>query len=369
MRTGGTRARNLVPVELSAVAASSRSRSGSGRDRPAIRPGDRAGGRDGRLYALEPDAASWSCCRPCGRSCCSAAGVPGLRRGLRGLCPGAVRIATGRCGCRTDAIDPRWEAETTVPARAGRRRWRRERDGRRIEERNMAVPKRRTSKQRKRKRRGQDVAADRAPDVPAVRRSAEASPCLPELRSLRGSRGGPDRGVLTRPSRVARAFPGRRGPRPPPEGGAAVFLRAGARPFGPARGLEVREATGSHDARPGLAVRRHGSDLAAADARAKEMFERADEVLGIPLSGSAGRAGRRAHEDQNAQPAILTHSVVVWSLLPDPSGGADRRGAFSRRVQRPRRAGPEFDDALRLVRRRGELMAAPETRGPGRWRP
>ncbi len=104
-----------------------------------------------------------------------------------------------------------------------------------------------------------------------------------------------------------------------------------------------------------------GRDLAVADARAMELFELADSVLGVPLSricwdGPAEELTRT----ENAQPAILLHSFIAWSLLPREVresvtiGAGHSLGEFSAYVA----AGSlGLADALRLVRRRGELMA------------
>jgi [acyl-carrier-protein] S-malonyltransferase len=104
-----------------------------------------------------------------------------------------------------------------------------------------------------------------------------------------------------------------------------------------------------------------GRDLAVADARAMELFERADSVLGIPLSRICWEGPvEELTRTENAQPAILLHSFIAWSLLPDEIraavtvGAGHSLGEFTAYVA----AGSlDLDDALRLVRRRGELMA------------
>jgi len=104
-----------------------------------------------------------------------------------------------------------------------------------------------------------------------------------------------------------------------------------------------------------------GRDLAVADARAMELFERADSVLGIPLSRICWEGPvEELTRTENAQPAILLHSFIAWSLLPDEVraavtvGAGHSLGEFTAYVA----AGSlDLDDALRLVRRRGELMA------------
>ncbi|MFB6241034.1 MAG: ACP S-malonyltransferase, partial [Gemmatimonadota bacterium] len=61
-----------------------------------------------------------------------------------------------------------------------------------------------------------------------------------------------------------------------------------------------------------------GRDLAERWDEARELFERADEILDHDLS----RLCWEGPEDeltrtQNAQPAILLHSYAAWRLLPD----------------------------------------------------
>ena len=104
-----------------------------------------------------------------------------------------------------------------------------------------------------------------------------------------------------------------------------------------------------------------GRDLAVADARAMELFERADAVLDVPLSRICWEGPlEELTRTENAQPAILLHSFIVWNLLPDglraavTVGAGHSLGEFTAYVA----AGSlSLDDALRLVRRRGELMA------------
>lgn len=104
-----------------------------------------------------------------------------------------------------------------------------------------------------------------------------------------------------------------------------------------------------------------GRELAAGDARAMELFEHADEVLGFPLSRLCWEGPEEElRRTENAQPAILLHSSIVWSLLPESvrsravCGAGHSLGEFSAYVA----AGAlTLEDALRLVRRRGELMA------------
>ena len=104
-----------------------------------------------------------------------------------------------------------------------------------------------------------------------------------------------------------------------------------------------------------------GQDLAEAFPSAREAFERADEVLGFSLSRLCWEGPEEElTRTQNAQPAILVHSLAAWSTLKDEIAprvkytAGHSLGEFSAYTA----AGSlEFEEAVRLVRRRGELMA------------
>ncbi len=102
-----------------------------------------------------------------------------------------------------------------------------------------------------------------------------------------------------------------------------------------------------------------GRDLYETWEECRSVFDRANEALGMDLSGICFEGP----EDEllktvNAQPAILTHSVAVWTRVTSDGLSADRVaghsvGEYAALVA----AGAlEFEDAVRLVRRRGELM-------------
>jgi [acyl-carrier-protein] S-malonyltransferase len=121
---------------------------------------------------------------------------------------------------------------------------------------------------------------------------------------------------------------------------------------------------------PGQGAQRVGMGhaLALAHAEARATFETADRLLGFPLSrlcweGPLAELTRSV----NAQPALLTHSVAAWRLAA-AAGLAPRwvaghsLGEYSACVA----AGAiEFEDALRLTRRRGELMSEAGRERPG----
>ena len=111
-----------------------------------------------------------------------------------------------------------------------------------------------------------------------------------------------------------------------------------------------------------------GRALAERHPAARLVFEAADRTLGFPLSAICWEGPEeRLRETRHAQPALLTHSVAALRLLEShdvrPAWCAGHSlGEYSACVA----AGAlEFEDALRLVHRRGELMhdAGLERRG------
>ncbi len=111
-----------------------------------------------------------------------------------------------------------------------------------------------------------------------------------------------------------------------------------------------------------------GQALAASDPLARETFATADRVLGAPLSTLCWEGpAEELTKSVNTQPALLTHSIAAWRLLdragfrPDHVAGHSL-GEYSACVAAGALA---FEDALRLVRRRGELMYQAGLDNPG----
>ncbi len=111
-----------------------------------------------------------------------------------------------------------------------------------------------------------------------------------------------------------------------------------------------------------------GRALAEADSGARAVFEEADRVLGFPLArlcfeGPAEELTRT----ENTQPALLVTSVAAARVLERrgvrPAAAAGHSaGEYAAHVA----AGSlSFEDGLRLIRRRGELMAGAGTERPG----
>ncbi len=111
-----------------------------------------------------------------------------------------------------------------------------------------------------------------------------------------------------------------------------------------------------------------GRDLAEAFPAAREIFERADDALGVHLSRIMWEGPESdLTATHNAQPAILTHSMaaraaVLEALPPARLAAGHSLGEFSAHAA----AGTlSFEDAVRAVRRRGELMFRSGQERPG----
>lgn len=112
-----------------------------------------------------------------------------------------------------------------------------------------------------------------------------------------------------------------------------------------------------------------GKDLAERFPVAREVFEAADVAIGAPLSrlcfdGPAEELTRTL----NAQPALLTHGAAVWAVVRDAlqsrvvAAAGHSLGEFTAYHAADALLLPE---AVRLVRRRGELMFEAGAKRPG----
>jgi [acyl-carrier-protein] S-malonyltransferase len=111
-----------------------------------------------------------------------------------------------------------------------------------------------------------------------------------------------------------------------------------------------------------------GKDLVESHPHLRDVFARADEVLGLELTRLCFE-GPEAElvQTQNTQPAIFLVSMAILDVLrkagvaPEAAAGHSL-GEYGALVS----AGVlGLEDALKLVRRRGELMAAVNARTPG----
>ncbi|NPU99875.1 MAG: ACP S-malonyltransferase [Brevinematales bacterium] len=111
-----------------------------------------------------------------------------------------------------------------------------------------------------------------------------------------------------------------------------------------------------------------GKDLIEEFPAAQEIYSRADEVLGFSVSNLSMEGPEETLTlTQNAQPAILTYNYIATTLLkqkgiiPDYAAGHSL-GEFSAIVAAEML---DFETALKVVRKRGELMAAADPDGKG----
>lgn len=121
---------------------------------------------------------------------------------------------------------------------------------------------------------------------------------------------------------------------------------------------------GQGSQKPGMA-----KDLAAAFPAAADVFARADEALGAPLSTLCFEGpAEELTLTHNAQPALLAHGAAVWAVVKDQLS-AQAQGAAGHSLgefSAYHAAGAlPLEDALRLVRRRGELMYETGVQVPG----
>jgi [acyl-carrier-protein] S-malonyltransferase len=111
-----------------------------------------------------------------------------------------------------------------------------------------------------------------------------------------------------------------------------------------------------------------GLELSKSFPEARRTLEEVDDILGMSLSTLMTMGPQeQLTETRNAQPALLTHSVAVLRVLGDRLGepamaAGHSLGEFSAHVA----AGTlRFDDAVRAVRARGELMFDAGRHRPG----
>ena len=113
-----------------------------------------------------------------------------------------------------------------------------------------------------------------------------------------------------------------------------------------------------------------GKDLYEAFPQAKEIFEKANKVLGFSISDLCfnGPAGELT-KTNNCQPAIVTMSIACWQIYKTKHSQIDgymaglSLGEYSALVA----AGAlNFEDAVYLVRQRGKFMEEEAVKHPGK---
>lgn len=113
-----------------------------------------------------------------------------------------------------------------------------------------------------------------------------------------------------------------------------------------------------------------GRDVAEASPTARRVFARADDVLGFPLSKVCFEGPAETLERTDVQqPAIFVTSVAIWQAVAEVSPSVKEfvacAGLSLGEYTALHVAGAlSFDDALRLVHRRGQLMQQAATAIP-----
>jgi [acyl-carrier-protein] S-malonyltransferase len=121
---------------------------------------------------------------------------------------------------------------------------------------------------------------------------------------------------------------------------------------------------GQGSQKPGM-----GKDLVEAFPSAKDVFERADAALDAPLSKLCfdGPADELTLT-HNAQPALLAHGAAVWAATRDVVGAqvvAAAGHSLGELTAYHAAESLSLEDAVRVVRRRGELMYDSGVKRPG----
>ncbi len=109
-----------------------------------------------------------------------------------------------------------------------------------------------------------------------------------------------------------------------------------------------------------------GKELCVEFPAAEGLFKKADTALGFSLSKICfDGPEEELKQTRNTQPAIFLHSVAVWTVL-DPRDASMAAGHSLGEYSALVAAGAlAFEDGLRLVRLRGELMQKAGEENPG----
>jgi [acyl-carrier-protein] S-malonyltransferase len=121
---------------------------------------------------------------------------------------------------------------------------------------------------------------------------------------------------------------------------------------------------GQGSQKPGM-----GKDLVDAFPAARDVFDRADAALGAPLSRLCfDGPAEELTLTHNAQPALLTHGAALWAAMRASVGASVVAAAGHSLGELTAYHAAEsmgLEDAVRIVRRRGELMYESGVKRPG----
>ena len=115
-----------------------------------------------------------------------------------------------------------------------------------------------------------------------------------------------------------------------------------------------------------------GRDIYEQFPSARELYDRADEILGIPLSRICFEGPEEElQQTQNTQPAIAVTSLALLRVAAELEPKLRERPAFvaghslGEYTALVAVGALSFDEGIRLLRTRGELMAAAGAKNPG----
>ncbi len=112
-----------------------------------------------------------------------------------------------------------------------------------------------------------------------------------------------------------------------------------------------------------------GRELAAQYPIAKQTFEEADAILDFSLSKMMEGAADELNDTVNTQPALFVHSIASYRafshLYPDLKPALLAGHSLGELSALSASGALSFEDGLRLVRKRGELMKHAGTLAPG----
>lgn len=109
-----------------------------------------------------------------------------------------------------------------------------------------------------------------------------------------------------------------------------------------------------------------GRDIFEAFPAAKELMQRADEVLGFSISAIMFTGSEdELRQTRYTQPAIFLHSIAIASLLGSEGVAMTAGHSLGEYCALCFAGAIGFDDAMRIVARRGELMQNAGQQNPG----
>jgi [acyl-carrier-protein] S-malonyltransferase len=109
-----------------------------------------------------------------------------------------------------------------------------------------------------------------------------------------------------------------------------------------------------------------GADLYEKFAPARDVYERAEQVLELPIKAlSFEGPEEELRQTRYTQPAILTQSLAALAALPGLSPALAAGHSLGEYSALYAAAALDFDSVMRLVKRRGALMYAESEKNPG----